>query len=470
MPRGGTPSQGLWMPPRIATLFVAAYDSLDKCRAQADYICDGVADEVQINAALAVVAALGGGRVVLSEGTFVLADPISFPGNFIIIEGQGPASSAVDGDGLATGEHAFVISGRTNCQIKNLAVHTQSGGGLVCHCIFMEDGANFVVVDGVSIHGSDSDGIHIEGTISENVVIKNCIIDSVDGHGINIVPDVAAQSLNFSIYGNLIMATGGSAINFGQCAGHYMHRIYNNMMAALGVNGIDYGIATVPTFGLMESEIHGNYIYLAATDGIRLLSDSDNNSIENNYINGCGGYGIDIGGATCGENRAMNNKLIGNVTGQLLDLGVYTQVPEVFIPVPNPSTNVGAHPAEQLTDGLEVVSRFNVCMPLNFQEMVSCHAVVVPGDTGNMRRSVATDWGEIASGEAYNSDSGAIAAGEVAVTGTQVEGIDIAAAFVGVGALGPGDMVGVAFTRHGDHVNDTVGANCYLLGIMLRYV
>ena len=66
--------------------------------------------------------------------------------------------------------------------------------------------------------------------------------------------------------------------------------------------------------------------------------------------------------------------------------------------------------------------------------------------------------------------SEAIAAGEVAVTGTQVEGIDIAAAFVGVGALGPGDIVGVAFTRHGDHVNDTVDADCYLLGIRMRYV
>ena len=466
--RGGTPSQGLWMPPRVATLFVAAYDALDKCRAQADYICDGVADDVQINAALAALPAAGG-RVVLSEGTFVLADPISFTWNYLTLEGQG-GSSFINGAGLANNEHCIEITGRLGCRVLNLKLSTPGGGGTVRHCIFIEDGANFVVVDGVDITGSDSDGIHIEGTISENVVIKNCIIGSVDGHGINIVPDVAAQSLNFSIYDNLIMDTGGSGINFGQCAGHYMHKIYNNMIAVVGVNGIDYGIATVPTFGLMESEIRGNDIYQAAADGIRLLSDSDSNFIENNHITGCGGYGIDIGGPTCGENRCMNNKLIGNVTGAIQDAGVYTQLPEIFIPVPNPSSNIGVHPAELLKDGLEVVSRFNVCIPINFQEMVSCHAVVVPGDTGNFRRSVATNWGEIASGEAYNSDSGAIAEGNVAVTGTQVEGIDIAAAFVGVGALGPGDIVGVAFTRHADDVLDTVDADCYLLGIRMRYV
>jgi len=469
MPRGGTPAQGLWMPPRVATLFVAAADSLDKCRAQADYICDGVADDVQINAALAALPA-SGGRVVLSEGTFVLADPIVFPNNNITIEGQALSASLVDGYGLATGEHAFVISGVTACQIKNLAVYTQSSGGLVCHCIFIEDAADNTLIDNVIIAESDSDGIHIEGTASDNVTIRDCWISSVDGHGINIVPDLAAWSLNFSIHDNFITATGGSGINFGQCAGHYYHKIYNNRMTSIGVNGIDYGIATVPTFGLMESEIHGNYIYNATTDGIRLLSDSDNNLIENNYISSCGGYGINIGGPTCGENRLMNNKLIGNVTGQIQDLGVHTQLPEIFIPVPNPSSNIGAHPCEQLTDGLEVVSRLNVCIPLNYQELVTCEAVVVPGDTGNMRRSVATDWGEIASGESYNIDSGAIAEGNVAVTGTQVEGIDIAAAFVGVGALGPGDIVGVAFTRHADDVLDTVDADCWLLGIRMRYV
>ena len=468
MPRGGTPSQGLWMPPRIATLFVAAYDALDKCRAQADYICDGVADEVQINAALAALPAQGG-RVVLSEGTFILNAPIAFPGSDIIIEGQGTATD-VNGDGLATGEHAFVISGWTNCQIKNLGVHTQAGGGNVCHCIFLEDSADYTTIDGVAIVKSDSDGIHIEGTASGDIIIRNCHIYSVDGHGINVVPDVGENSYLFFIHDNIITTAGGSGINFGQCAGHYYHKIYNNKLETLGVNGIDYGIATVPTFGLMESEIRGNYISIATSDGIRLLSDSDNNLIENNYIVGCSGYGINIAGATCGENRAMNNRLIGNVAGAIQDAGVYTQLPEIFIPVPNPSSNIGTHPCEQLTDGLEVVSRLNVCIPLNFQELVTCEAVVVPGDTGNFRRSVATNWGEIASGEAYNSDSGAVAEGNVAVTATQVEGIDIAAAFVGVGALGPGDIVGVAFTRHGDDVLDTVDADCWLLGIRMRYV
>ncbi|MDD5547104.1 MAG: right-handed parallel beta-helix repeat-containing protein, partial [Candidatus Omnitrophica bacterium] len=351
MAKGGTPSQGLWMPPRVATLFVAASDSLDKCRAQADYICDGVADEVQINAALADLPA-GGGRVVLSEGNFILADPIIVPGDYITIEGQNFAT-AIDGAGLATGEHGIVISGIAGSKVKNLVIYTRGGGGKVCHCIFIEAAYDTTLVEDVAIVESDSDGIHIEGTESDNIVIRGCWIASTDNHGINIVPDVTEQSLRFSIYNNFITATGASGINFGQCVGHYYHKIYNNLMTSIGDNGIDYGIATVPTFGLMESEIKDNYIYGAIANGIRLLSDSNNNFFENNFISSCGGYGINIGGPTCINNRLMNNVLIGNVSGAAQDLGVGTQLPFIFIPVPNPSTNIGAHPAEQLTDDLE---------------------------------------------------------------------------------------------------------------------
>jgi parallel beta-helix repeat protein len=454
------------MPPRVATLFVAASDSHEKCRAQADYICDGVADEVQINAALADLPAVGG-RVVLSEGRFVLADPITFPDDLITVEGQGSATE-IDGDGLATGEHAFVISGRVNCQILNLYVHTQAAGGKTCHCVFAEDGADNLVIDRVNIQGSDSDGIHIEGSVSEGIHIGRCKIYGCDDHDINIVPDVGENSLKFSIYENFL-SEGLSGINFGQCVGHYGHRIQNNFIFSAG-RGIDYGVATVPTFGLMESVIEGNHISNCTFNGIRLRSDSDNNLIENNLIDGCGGYGINIGGATCTDNRLMNNKLIGNTTGAVQDSGTLTHTPHIFIPVPNPSTNIGTHPAELLTDELEVLSRIEFYLPEAFQELLSAHMIVVPGGTGNLRRSVAANWGGLASGETYNNATDAIAEGNVAVTADWLEAIDISAVFTGPPAISQRDCVGVAFTRHADDVLDTVGADCYLLGIMLRYV
>ncbi len=41
---------------RTATYTVAASDALEHVRAQADYVCDGTADEVQINLAIAAMS------------------------------------------------------------------------------------------------------------------------------------------------------------------------------------------------------------------------------------------------------------------------------------------------------------------------------------------------------------------------------------------------------------------------------
>lgn len=85
---------GYWdeEPVRSATLVVAANDSLDKSKAQADYVCDGVADNVEIQAAIDAIPSVGG-KVVLLEGTYVLAATITlqkqrliFDASFTIIQ------------------------------------------------------------------------------------------------------------------------------------------------------------------------------------------------------------------------------------------------------------------------------------------------------------------------------------------------------------------------------------------------
>ena len=60
------------------TFLVAASDARDQIKAVADYVCDGVDDHVEINAAWVAVQALniGGGRVVLSAGTFLITDGV----------------------------------------------------------------------------------------------------------------------------------------------------------------------------------------------------------------------------------------------------------------------------------------------------------------------------------------------------------------------------------------------------------
>lgn len=69
--------------PFPAQLFrvVAAADASAEVRAAARYVCDGVADNVQIQAALDAAKAEGGGIVQLSGGTFNLTAALSITGN-----------------------------------------------------------------------------------------------------------------------------------------------------------------------------------------------------------------------------------------------------------------------------------------------------------------------------------------------------------------------------------------------------
>jgi hypothetical protein len=60
---------------RTATLVVAASNATALEKAQADYVCDGTADEVEINAAIAALPT-DGGRICLTSGTFYIANPL----------------------------------------------------------------------------------------------------------------------------------------------------------------------------------------------------------------------------------------------------------------------------------------------------------------------------------------------------------------------------------------------------------
>lgn len=68
-------------------LIVASVGASDAYKASADYVCDGVADEVQINAALAAVPAAGGS--VLINGAYTIAGAINFAKGKTRLRGTG---------------------------------------------------------------------------------------------------------------------------------------------------------------------------------------------------------------------------------------------------------------------------------------------------------------------------------------------------------------------------------------------
>ena len=121
------PLRPIVLAPRTATLVVAASDASAKSKARADYVCDGVADDVEIQAAIAALPSPGEGykwgKVLLSEGYFKTAASIKLNDCRIIVEGQGRYSTYI---WVQANVPAFEINedntGANGCRISNLSI------------------------------------------------------------------------------------------------------------------------------------------------------------------------------------------------------------------------------------------------------------------------------------------------------------------------------------------------------------
>ncbi len=132
---------------------MAALDASVSERHEADYVCDGVADEVEIIAAITALPSTGG-SVVLSTGTFTLAAQVLKAKDNVHIYGQG-RNTLLNLDGST----AVITAGtRTGWLIENL----RTDGGTVDVAsattsakIFIWEGATFIsqVLAGGTIAG-----------------------------------------------------------------------------------------------------------------------------------------------------------------------------------------------------------------------------------------------------------------------------------------------------------------------------
>ena len=252
-----------------------AYVGFDSCKDGKDnyWYCDGTADDVQINAAQAYVVALGGGTVELERGTFSIIAPIIPTGNDLWFKGQG-VDTLIDGDGLATTEHAFHITGRSEITISDMSIQTQGGGTKTCHCIFLEDGSEDFHIYHVIIPDSDDNGIHIEGTTINGGHIHNCHIESTDGHGIYVNMDGGELMLGLHIWDNEILDVGNAGIYFDASDGNNYCTISGN--AIIGAAGI--GVFLDDSQG---THITGNTIRTSSLSGIHCLGSDFLNVADN---------------------------------------------------------------------------------------------------------------------------------------------------------------------------------------------
>jgi parallel beta-helix repeat protein len=151
-----------------ATLVVAANNSLDTARA--DYICDGTADDVQIQEALDDLPAVGG-KVVLLEGSYATESNITIPAN-TTFEGQGSSTTITASDASIT--NAITIDGDNIC-IRDMQVYLAAGCGTAGSRpnVIFANGYDRLLLMNLYLYGDKtvSDG---SVTRQNGIILNNC--------------------------------------------------------------------------------------------------------------------------------------------------------------------------------------------------------------------------------------------------------------------------------------------------------
>lgn len=113
-------------PPKSSTVIVAASDASPASKAGADFVCDGTDDQETIQQALDFLQSQSNGKIMLTEGSFIVSDSIKIHSN-IQIEGQGdstifsPALNITkDINGIFTNDD--YTNGTSNFSISRIAI------------------------------------------------------------------------------------------------------------------------------------------------------------------------------------------------------------------------------------------------------------------------------------------------------------------------------------------------------------
>lgn len=194
---------------RGPTFLVAATGATDARKASADFVCDGTADDVQIQAAIDALPA-GGGTVMLTEGTLTVASPVQLKSGTRLI-GQGRSS----------------FNPASGTIIKAVASLDDNIIELASNAVTYFELRDFVI-DGNKANQASGVGISIDwtGTSITNaprVLLQNLMIASCKNNGMTVVQpagmgggvmnmiDVHAwqnDGINFDIGGSDLHAMG----------------------------------------------------------------------------------------------------------------------------------------------------------------------------------------------------------------------------------------------------------------------
>jgi len=336
---------------RTATYVVASPDAPAHVRAQADYVCDGVDDDVEIQAAIDALPVVGG-KVQLSQGWFRTTSPISIIKQYVWLQGQGPATTiytttdinSIDANpgaaigGIRISDLRIVAAEKkatgmgirctnlTLSHIDNVSMHNQAYGIVLNDCTIIrvskadirETRTVVIQIDGgtdqflhmvVADNAVDCSTAGLRILKTESAYIDNC--DFIHcGCGVRIDPP--AGKTVFSCFFNIVLADNGDqeGILLSEANGGRILRInFVNCWAGDNTHGVNIAGGDGIRFIGLKCVLNAGHGFIFAGGKDNILQDSD--IVSNNTPDLPGFHGIEVAAGVSGFN-IINNRA-GNI-------------------------------------------------------------------------------------------------------------------------------------------------------------
>lgn len=286
------------------THVVASATAPADVRAAAKYVCDGIADQVEIQAAIDAAQNAGGGIVQLSGGSFNLTAPVQINGT---ANEDNPLTVTVAGVGeFATvlrpqpNVHGIAISNWAQCHIRDLGIVIHgSGNGIVSTAVTTTDTRSFwdSSFRNVRINGSytpTNTGWAMDLSMPFRSVFENIEVEGTR-NGIRLLNDSSVQNAGDCTLTRMfieIVGDGGTAIHVSSPANNMNQN--NWSMVEAGANGPNCtGILIDGASGGASQRFWGTNLEQFAT--LVNVVNGESNHFDLNYV-------------TCDDDNVTGNK------------------------------------------------------------------------------------------------------------------------------------------------------------------
>lgn len=265
------------------TFSVAANDASLQAKRHADYVCDGVADDIEIQAALDALPTQGG-KVILSEGTFTIAIAINMPSN-----------ANLEGSGYNT---------RLNRTTAGDVINATGSVGTHLNNIVIEN----MRVTGPSVVGTQVGGVGIDLDYNDYSIIRSCWVSGFGSLG-----DDAAVRLRHSVackvIDNYLSASKNGLVTGLSLSVDFPEADRCEISRNVAFDNFDDGLHSQQSARIVYNN---NICYSNGEAGIDTLGD-DGDIIVGNHCYNNTGAGIEIGNSTATGTPDDGHSIIGNV-------------------------------------------------------------------------------------------------------------------------------------------------------------